>query len=868
VDRSAIYTGLLLALPACSATAPPSGTPAPAPLPVAAGDAGDPDARAEALLRQMTIEEKIDYLGGDRGFYIRPIPRLGIPEIKMSDGPAGCRNWGPSIAYPAPIAVAATFDPATAERVGASVARDCRARGVHVLLAPGVNIQRSPLAGRSFEYFGEDPFLSGKIAAGFIRGVQGGGVLATVKHFAGNEQEWDRNHVSSQIDERTLREVYLAPFERAVREGHVAAVMTAYNLLNGTYCSHHPWLNREVLRRDWGFSGIVMSDWDAVHDAHGAVEGGVDLEMPSAKFMNRDKLTPLLESRPIADAIDEKVRHILRTALAAGFFDRPAPPPAGAPAEDPASVAEALAAARKSLVLLKNEGSLLPLDRAKLKTVAVIGPNADPAVWGGSGSAFVTPFRTVSLLDGVRRALSGMEVLHHPGVRQPSNVGLLGARCFAGPVRQQVFAGHDLAGAPLAESTVDRIDLHPTHEGAAARGLPGEHYSIRWTGSVSAPEAGRYTIVTNSDDGVRVMVDGRKVLEDWTNHPPTIHRAAIELRPGEHAVVVEYYQGVGGAAAQFGFGREMPERLPFERGEEVSALAKRADVVVVAVGFGQTAATNSAGVAFQAFWPDNWARKAGLVETEDSDRPFTLPAAQVETIRLVLAANPRAVVVVNAGAGVDLAGFADKAPALLWAFYPGQEGGTAVAEALLGDVNPSGKLPFTLARRYDDYPSAPYYSLNENQQTRYLEGVFVGYRGIDFRKVEPLFPFGHGLSYTSFAYSDLRVSAVGGGGAEVRFRLQNTGARAGDESAMVFVAPPPGTVPRPPAELAGMARVSLQPGAGQDVTVPIEPRAFAHWSTERHGWKVDAGAYELRVAASSRDVRLRAKLDVAARDLP
>jgi beta-glucosidase len=481
----------------------------------------------------------------------------------------------------------------------------------------------------------------------------------------------------------------------------------------------------------------------------------------------------------------------------------------------------------------------------------------------------VTPFHATSLLDGLARALPGVSVLHHPGVHQTSEVGLLGARCFTGPVRQQVFAGHELAGAPLADTTVDRIDLHPNHEGAVARGLPGEHYSIRWSGAVDAPKAGRYVVMANSDDGVRVLVDGRKVLEDWADHAPTIHAATIDLPAGPHQVVVEYYQAIGGAAAQFGFGPETPgkEKRPFEGQDEVSALAKRADVAVVALGYGQTAGTNSAGTAFQAFWPDSWARQAGLVETEDSDRPFALPAAQIETLRLVLAANPRTVVVLNAGAGVDLTGVVDQVPALLWAFYPGQEGGRAIADVLIGDVNPAAKLPFTVARRYEDYPSAPYYALNQGQKTPYTEGVFVGYRGFDQKHVEPLFPFGHGLSFTTFAYSDLRVTPAQGGGAEVRFRVQNTGARGGDHVALVFVAPPAGSVPRPPAELAGMARVSLQVGAAQEVTVPIEPRSFAYWSTDRHGWKVEAGAYEIRVAASSRDVRLRGKIEVAARDL-
>ncbi len=824
-----------------------------------------PDARAEALLRRMTLEEKIAYVGGDRSFYIRAVPRLGIPEIKMADGPSGCRNDGPSTAYPAAVGLAAAFDGELAARVGGALGRDCRARGVHVLLAPGVNVARSPLGGRNFEYLGEDPLLAGKTAAALIRGVQRAGVLATVKHFAGNEQEWDRNHMSSEIDERTLREIYLPPFERAVREGHVGAVMTAYNLLNGTYCTHDAWLIRDVLEGDWGFQGFVMSDWGAAHDPLAAASGGCDLEMPSGEQMNERTLLPLLAQGKLAEAtLDEKVRRILRAVITAGFFDRKQEREDLA-RDDPASVETALAAARESLVLLTNEGGILPLDRAKVKRLAVIGPNAHPAVWGGSGSAFVTPLHAVSLLDGLRRAAGGVEVVHHPGVRQTSEAVLLG-RPFVGPVRQEVFAGQALAGKPVAVTTVDRIDFVP--EGAApAAGVGPEHYSIRWTGAVAAPRAGRYQVVTHADDGIRVFLDGRLVLDDWHDHAPTVTRANVDLAPGEHAVVVEYYQGILGAVAQFGFGPEAAPEPSLEGGDEVTALARSADVVIVAVGFGQSADTNSVHAAYKPFWPPAWARQAGLVEAEDSDRPFALPPAQVETVRLAALANPRTIVVVNAGGAVDMAPFLGKVPALLWAWYPGQEGGRALAEVLFGDVSPSGKLPVTFARRYQDYPSAPYYNLDQGGRTPYAEGIFVGYRGFDAAAVEPAFAFGHGLAYTTFGYADLAVAPAADGAATVTVTVSNTGRRPGDEVAQVYVAPPRSRVPRAPQELRGYARVSLGPGESKRVSVTLEPRAFAFWDQQAHGWAVEAGAYEIRVGASSRDIRLRGTLEVAGRSL-
>ncbi len=851
--------------PAASSVAPPPSATMPSP---SAATPKTPEERADALLGQMTLEEKIDYIGGERGFYIRAVPRLGIPEIKMSDGPAGCRNWGPSTVYPAPVALAATFDPVLAERVGHAIGRDCRQRGVHILLAPGVNIARSPLGGRNFEYMGEDPLLAGKIAAGYIRGVQGEGVLATVKHFAANNQEWNRRGTSSEIDERTLREIYLPAFERAVHEGHVAAVMTAYNLLNGTYCSENAWLLRDVLKKEWAFDGVVMSDWHAVTDALGAVNAGLDLEMPDARFMNRDALRPLLDRRAIDPAaIDDKVRRILRVIARAGFLDGTPQKRDDIPADDPSSAAVSLEAARRRIVLLKNTGGVLPVDRTKVKRIAIIGPNATPAVAGGSGSAFVTPFHTVSLLDGIRAAaaaLGPVDVMYHPGVQRPSDMSVLGKACFQGPVHQQVFAGRALSGSPAATSEVDRVNLSLDRDPPPVAALGKENFSVRWSGAVNVAQPGKYRFVTNTDDGVRVFVDRTKLIDDWHDHPQRLNETELDLEAGAHQVVVEYYQGTGGATAQFGFG-PVAAPAPFEGTADVTAIARKADVVVVSVGFGQSADTNSVRASFEPFWPPPWARKGGLVEAEDSDRPFTLPRAQIETIRLAVAANPRTIVVVNAGGAVDVAPFASRIPALLWAWYPGQEGGRALADVIFGDADPSGRLPVTLANRYSDYPSAAYYNLDEAHKTPYTEGVFVGYRGFDAHGVAPAFPFGFGLSYTNFDISDVRVAPVSDGSAQVTVHVANRGKRAGEEVVEIYVAPPKESVPRPPKELKAFGRIALAPGEAKDLTVTLEPRAFAYWDPQAKGWTVAPGSYDVLAGASSADIRAHRTIDVGAR---
>ena len=848
----------------CTQPAPAGNPPPPAPS-ESAVTPGDPiEARVSKLLSAMTLEEKLAYIGGDRGFYIRPIERLGIPEIKFSDGPAGCRNWGPSTAYPAPLGVTASFDPELAGLVGAAMARDCRARGVHVLLAPGVNLQRAPLNGRNFEYMGEDPHLAAQMATSFIRGVQGEGVLATVKHFVANNQEWDRNHISSEVDERTLREIYFPAFEAAVRDAQVGAVMTAYNLVNGTYASHDPWLTETVLRKEWGFSGVVMSDWGAVHDTVGAFTAGCDLEMPSGEFMNAEKLIPLLEAGKVkASDLDEKVGRILRTMIRAGFLDGKDQRRPDLPLDDPQSRDTALLAARETLVLLENRElkpggkTALPLDPDRLSRIAVVGPNAHPAVHGGAGSSYVTPFSSVSVLDALKRLVPKAKVSHHPGVQETTPVPVLGAPIFSGPVRQEIFQGRKLAGKPVSTTEVDRIAFHPSGK-APAPGVGGENYSVRWIGKIRVAKAGRYALIANTDDGVRVWADGKKVIDDWSDHPPRANSAELDLRPGDLDIKVEYYQGVLGAVAELGFGPVAAKRT-FAGAEELTRTAKQADVAIVCVGYGQSADTNSFGRAYRAFWPPDWAREGGIAESENSDRPFALAEAQLRTLRLVAKANARTIVVLNSGGAVDPEGWLDDVQALIWAGYPGQEGGTAVAEVLLGQTNPSGKLPFTFARRFGDYPSAPYYHLNDHGKTPYTEGILAGYRGFDAQGTEPSYPFGYGLSYARFEYSALAVEPTDEGGAHVSFEVKNTASRAGAEVAQLYVVPPSGGVARAPRALAGFARVELEPGQSRPVQMLVSPRAFSYW---KGAWTHAPGDYVIEVGGSSRQVALRSGVKI------
>jgi len=821
-----------------------------------------PDERAVRLVAQMTLDEKLSYVGGEQDFFIRAVPRLAIPEIKLSDGPVGCRNWGPSTAYPATIGLAASFDDELSAKVGSSIARDCRARGVHILLGPGVNIQRSPLTGRNFEYLGEDPILAANIATEYVKGVQAEGVLATVKHFAANNQEWDRNHISSEVDERTLREIYFPAFERAVRVGHVGAVMSSYNLLNGIYSSHHPWLLKRVLKQEWGFQGFVVSDWVAVHDPVGGAVGGCDLEMPRAAEMSPRNLRSLLDAGTLSmQDLDNKVRRILRTLIAAGFLDRQQLRK-DIPLDDPQSRSVALEAARESLVLLKNEQGLLPLDPAQMRTIALVGPNAHPAVHGGSGSAYVTPLHAVSIRDALANIAPNVKVNYHPGLQQRTTYSAMGAAVFSGPVREEIFQGKNLEGAPVAIRAVDRIDFDPDDGLSPVEGVGHEQYSIRWSGPVELTKTGKYDLMTNADDGIRVFVDGHKLLDDWSDHAPRSTLKTVVLTAGRHQVVVEYFQGTLGAIAQFGLGPTIENNLP-TGGESLARAVSNADAVIVSLGFGQSGDENSLSRRYNGFWPPGFAREANLVEAEDSDRKFQLPEMQLETLRLVVAKNPRTIVIVNSGGGVDMSGWLEKVSALIWAWYPGQEGGTAIAETLFGRFNPSGKLPVTFANRYEDHPSARYYNVNNAGKSPYTEGVLVGYRGFDAAGIAPLFPFGFGLSYTNFAFSEGSVARSSDGNVLVSFTVKNTGNREGVETAQLYVAPPPGNG-RPPQKLEGYSRITLSPGASKHVSLSLSPRAFAYWSD---GWKVPAGRYTVYVSASSRDRRISLNVDLPELDL-
>lgn len=813
------------------------------------------ETKIESLLERMTLEEKINLLGGIHFFDVPGIARLGLPDLHTADGPFGVRNDGPATAMAGGIALAATWNEALVTQVGTQIGRDARAKGKHFLLGPGVNIYRTPLNGRNFEYFGEDPFLASRMAVGYIKGVQSQGVCATIKHFLGNNSEFGRHTTDSIIAERTLREIYLPAFEAAVKEAQVCSVMDSYNLANGTHMTQNGTFNNDLLKKEWRFPGIVMSDWDATYDTLGAANGGLDLEMPSGKFLNREALVPLINSGKVSQAtIDDKVRRILREEFRFGWPDRPARD-IDIPRYNRRGREVALEVARQGIVLLRNEGNVLPLDRGKIKSIAVIGPDAYPAVPVGGGSAQVTPFHVVSFLEGISNYVGDATVVYSshgiPSLKKialETNFSLSpgGAR----GLKIEVFDNQDLEGPPTRSDTDEHINFGEplnipgiSEEDFVPAPLgPGKPTSVRWTGFYAAPTAGNYEILVQqggfADCGYRLFLDGKLAHDSWTLTKSIVEDTDVSIDTSPHKIVLEYHSagGFGGAFVRMGIARQGSWVDP-----STEEIAKKADVVVLTVGYDP------------------------LTETEGFDRSFHLPPGQDDLIRKIAAANKKTIVVVSSGGGVDMSSWLDHVPGLIQAWYPGQEGGRALAEILFGDVNPSGRLPVTFEKKWEDNPSHEYYyPATGTNRIEYKDGVFVGYRGYEKNHVQPFFPFGYGLSYTTFKFGDLKISPPVDGKTQARavasFSVTNTGTRAGATVGEVYMAQSHASIPRPLKELKGFAKVDLKPGETQQVQVPLYDRAFCFYDEKTRQWRADAGTYEVIVGSSSEKTELSGEL--------
>jgi len=828
-----------------------------------------------AAIAGLTLEAKAAITAGYDVWTVPGIESLGIPPLRMTDGPNGARGAKSRLGHgitravcvPTGTALAASFDVDLLGRIGDLLGRETRQKRARVLLAPTINMIRSPLYGRSFECYGEDPWLSGTLAAAFIAGVQAQGVATTPKHLIGNETEHQRTTINSIIDERTLREVYLLPFEFAIRHGAALGVMTSYNRVNNSYISEDPAVLNDILRDEWGFEGFVVSDWFAAGTTVGALVGGLDIQMPGPDRFFGAPVAAAIANNEVdeahLDAIVQRRIH-LHTKLDAWDNDVDEEE-LGVEHETDRQLAHEAAAA--AMVLLENDG-LLPLD-PNLESIAVVGPNAVAAHIMGGGSSQLPAHRRVPPAEAFRARL-GERVTVEPGCVIDKN---------APPVRAdagfdiEFFLSDDWTGPVVAEQRQN--SGRAVYFGAPADSLGSESFTARMTGTVTPTVTGEHTFSLIQIAGSRVIVNGQILIDGTGERPPrgvaffglgsVELEATISLTAGEPAdVVIEFAGDAGNGIKGLSVGHMAP--VPTDLIERAAAAAAAAQVAVVVVG------TSS-----------EW-------ETEGSDRDsMDLPGDQVALIEAVVAANPRTCVVVNAGSAVDLS-WSDKPAAVLFGWLGGQEMASALVDVLFGDAEPGGRLPVTMPLTIEHTPAFGTFP-GESNNSRYAEGTLVGHRWYDTRKLAVRYPFGYGQSYTSFDWSSPSIERTGPASCTATVTVTNTGDRAGSDVVQVYVAPPPSAFTRARQTLMGVAKVKLAAGESQTVTVTLNDRAFAHWDPANHdhleahkrlsgsgagvplsggtgdatraGWYVPAGTYGINIARSVADTAFAESFEVA-----
>ncbi|RPF33184.1 beta-glucosidase [Streptomyces sp. TLI_185] len=800
------------------------------------------EAAVEAALGKLDLDAKARLLSGQDVWSLPALPEIGLKSLVMSDGPIGVRGvrWtadDPSIALPSPTALAATWDPGLARRAGALLAQEARRKGVHVLLAPTVNLHRSPLGGRHFEAYSEDPYLTGRIGAGYVSGVQSGGVGTTVKHFVANDAETDRFTVNNLVSERALRELYLAPFEIIVAEARPWGVMTAYNTVNGTTMTEHARLVNGVLRGEWGFDGYNVSDWMAARSTVAAIKGGLDVAMPGPQTVYGPALAQAVRDGEVEEAtVDAAVRNVLRLAARVGALESAEP----AVTELPETVdGETLAReiARRSFVLVRNENDALPL---RPGTVALIGAAARDARVLGGGSATVFPDRIVSPLDGLTAALPEGSLSYAVGADPNTELAVADKgfelRAVCRDADGEVIGTR---GAPNGQIQWMGTDLP---EGVTHENL----HTVELTGTFTPRETGLHTFGVKGTGPFTLTVDGTPYYDDVQRPADDsdpfeaffgapVPRAEVELTAGEPVDVSLHHvialpEGTPFKVVAFALAHQEPQRDADELIAEAVEAARAADTAVVVVA------------------------TTDRVESEGFDRKdLALPGRQDDLVRAVAAANPNTVVIVNSGSPVELP-WREEVAAVLLSWFPGQEGGAALADVLTGAYEPGGRLPTTWGSLSD----APVTRVvPEGGELAYTEDVFIGYRAWEKQGRTPTYPFGHGLGYTDWTYESVEVD-----GTTATIRVRNSGERAGREVVQVYLAPTEPGPDRPARRLAGFAGVEAGPGETVEAVIEVPRRAFEVWDEATNSWPFVKGSYEIQVSRSITDRRLTATINV------
>ena len=802
------------------------------------------------LIQDLTLEEKISLLSGFNSWYTNKIDRLGIPSIKMSDGPNGVRgdaiSGKSSACFPCAISIGSTWDIDLINQLGIALGEEAKVKDVDVLLGPTINIHRHPLGGRHFESFSEDPFLTGKIAIEYVQGVQSQDVAACLKHFIGNDTEYERHLVSSNVDERTLREIYLLPFEMGIKEGNAKVVMSAYNKLNNIYCSSHKDLLINILKDEWGFDGYVVSDWGAALETEENANGGLDLEMPGPGHVWGDRLfTAVSEGKVKEELINDKVRRILNIASFTNRFENPNIKPEES--HDIQQHRELLKkAAAGGMVLLKND-NLLPL-KSDIRNLAIIGPNAKEAQIIGGGSASLRPYYQAHPLEAFQNKLGKQTNISYakgchtykylPKVDEKfmdNKEGFLveyfeGSNFDENLVMQEYLVGNKFwvfegfAKDIIAKS--ERPDISVRFSCAYTPDISGEHeFEIFGIGKA------------------RLFIDGEELIDNWTETTPgeaffsfssESKKAAVDLVKGETYKLEIRYKFEGNFPAIY-IGCQAPDKVNLF--DEALSIASSADQVILIVG------TNS-----------DW-------ETEGNDRSdFNLPVNQNYLIEEVLKVNPNTLVVLNTGSPVKMP-WVDKAKAIIQTWFAGQEFGNALVDIVTGIINPSGRLPTSFPKNIEDTPAFSSYP-GKDLQMNYDEKLLVGYRWYDKKNIQTLFPFGYGLSYTEFEYTDLEVEVGAEKHVSCKFSLQNIGQVAGLETPQCYVGFITDDDSEPNKTLQGFSKVALDPGDKSIVQINLNPRNFASWNIETKTWEVRPGSYDILVGSSAENIILKTTINL------
>lgn len=805
--------------------------------------------RVDEIIKQLSLNEKIQFLRGDGDFSSQGNARLNLPGISMADSPQGVRIEGNATVFPAPVAMAATWNIDLIEQVGAALGRELKAKGRDMLLGPCVNIHRSPLGGRNVESFGEDPHLSGKIAVAYIKGVQGEQVAACVKHFAANNIETRRLFLDVKADLRYLHEIEFPPFKMAIEEGKAFGVMASYNQVNGHYSWANKYLLTDVLRNDWNYQGIITSDWGCEwmlpeeQSVLESIEAGTNVQMPTGYYIGNSLAEFVKEGKVKESAIDNLVRQNLSVFHKLGLINNKKKIDQSK-SDTKAHHELARKAAAESIVLLKNEQAILPLDKTKIKTLAVIGANAAVAQLGDRGSVYAPTSYAVSPLDGLKNKLGnsvkinyakGFEIKNFKMISADFLQTLNGKKGLFG----EFFTNKDFAGKPVLTNLANELKFD------WGANLPketagGKTFAARWTGKLLAPASKIVFIGLKSDGTAKLYVDNKLLIENigtWTTpvNPNDVKYARIDLKAGQNRdIKIEYERGKEKSAVELVWA-DVPEN-PFAEAIEA---AKNSDYAIVFGGLNID------------------------YEGEGLDRfDMNLPDLQNELIEAVAQANPKTIVAVNSGTPNDLTRWIEKIPAVLQLWYPGIEGGNAVADVLFGDVNPSGKLPVTFGRHREDYGDYPF-STVVNDRITYGESIFVGYRHFDRQNKIPLFPFGHGLSYTSFDYKNLSVKA-NSHSINISFDITNIGRREGSETAQLYVSAPQSRVIRPPKELKSFVKINLAPGKTGRISFQLKKENLAFYDSDNRKWTFEPGNFNFLVGSSAADLRLQKTLRINA----